>query len=413
MDINDQQFTGALRSALHYLYDPDQLRRSPLIEFTGLAGRVDASLKPDVDDPPQSHAWRLYDLLFFRYVRGYERLEVADQLGISERQLNREQKTAIEALAQHLWKVYPAGAGQKTERGAGSEAMQLPEAEEQPEAMKLPEAAAPHTWAEDLPAEKPAAWKPVVGSVLNLLRPLALHHRVTVRYEPDPDQADLIIPQYALRHALLNLLGLLIPATRGGLLLITPDIQAQELTLEIEIRERLEPGPALPDPAHASIAVARQLLEQAGGSLRMTNPAGFAPDRVAAVITLPARELVPVVVIDDNPDSLQLFQRYAQGTPYQVTGIQDPTAALRLAEQTRPRIILLDVMMPEVDGWEMLTRLRQEAWAQNTAIIICSILPQADLALSLGADAFLGKPVLPQDFLNLLDQMSKSYHQGL
>jgi two-component system chemotaxis sensor kinase CheA len=122
---------------------------------------------------------------------------------------------------------------------------------------------------------------------------------------------------------------------------------------------------------------------------------------------------VPVVVIDDNPDSLQLFQRYAQGTPYQVTGIQDPTAALRLAEQTRPRIILLDVMMPEVDGWEMLTRLRQEAWAQNTAIIICSILPQADLALSLGADAFLGKPVLPQDFLNLLDQMSKSYHQGL
>src|SRR6266545_6105298 len=158
MDIHDSQFISALRSALHYLYDPDQLRRNPLIEFFGVAGRVDATsalqkllldaieaLKPGNDEPPQSHAWRLYDLLFFRYVRGYERLEVANQLGISDRQLTREQKTAIETLAQHLWKVYPAG--QKTDGSPTLGEMPVPGGTTSSEAVQ-------RAWTEDLPAEK-------------------------------------------------------------------------------------------------------------------------------------------------------------------------------------------------------------------------------------------------------------------
>lgn len=398
--MNDQQFIAALRSILHYMYDPDQLRHNPLVDFFGLTGRVDATsamqeilldgieaLKPGDDDPPQSHAWRVYDLLFFRYVRGYERTEVAAQLGISDRQLAREQKTAIEMLAQHLWKVNPV-----------AETAETPAVE-----LVDPGQAALRPWADGLPAEKPAAWKPVVQSVLDLLVPLALQQNVSVQYEADSGLADLVIPQYALRHALLNLLAALMPAAAGGILTLCPVIQPGVWLLEVTTRGQAVPDMGLMDPEYPGVAVSRRLLEGVDGSLDLAvSPAGC-----AAVVRLPAREMIQVVVIDDNPDSLQLFQRYAQGTQYAVTGIQDPSSALRQAERLQPRIILLDVMMPEVDGWEILTRLRQEPWARKSALIICSILPQADLANSLGADAFLQKPVLPQDFLNLLDQTIK------
>ena len=120
------QFVGNLRSALHYLYDPDQLRRSPLAALFGVSGfdavsalqriLTDAveALQPGADEPPQSRAWRIYDALVYRYVRRFERDVVADQLGISGRQLRREQRAALEVLADYLWKQYGLAAKAET-----------------------------------------------------------------------------------------------------------------------------------------------------------------------------------------------------------------------------------------------------------------------------------------------------------
>ena len=120
MDINSEQFLTFLRSALHYLYDPDQLRRSPLAVLFGLDGRMDTAqalktilleaidaLRPGDQEPAQSREWLVYDVLFYRYVRGYSREAVANQLGMSDRQLSRERRTAIETLALCLLETYP------------------------------------------------------------------------------------------------------------------------------------------------------------------------------------------------------------------------------------------------------------------------------------------------------------------
>lgn len=112
---------------------------------------------------------------------------------------------------------------------------------------------------------------------------------------------------------------------------------------------------------------------------------------------------IQVLVIDDNADIIHLFQRYVQGTRYSVVGLQDPTAVAEWIERIDPRILLLDVMMPGLDGWDLLTQLRLKQQLRRSAVLICSILPQERLAISLGADGFLQKPVLPQDFLNALD----------
>jgi CheY-like chemotaxis protein len=150
------------------------------------------------------------------------------------------------------------------------------------------------------------------------------------------------------------------------------------------------------------------LIERAGGSLEYVAENRQADADAARAdcirISLPALALIPVLVIDDNPDTIQLFQRYVQGTRYSVVGLQEPAEALRVIGAVNPRILLIDVMMPELDGWDLLTQIRLNHLLPNAAVLICSILPQESLARSLGADGFLQKPVLPQDFLNALDR---------
>ena len=63
----------------------------------------------------------------------------------------------------------------------------------------------------------------------------------------------------------------------------------------------------------------------------------------------------------------------------------------------------LDVMMPEHDGWRVLTDLKSDSATRDTPVIVCSILAQRDLALARGAVSFIRKPVSRQDLLSSLD----------
>ena len=239
--------------------------------------------------------------------------------------------------------------------------------------------------------------------MLDLLRPLILQHDVRLAVEPLDALPDLLAPQTALRHSLINLLGLVIPIVSRGELNLTPTVSGQALSIQVEILPAYDGAVDLQTltaslSLHPNYEVARQLIERAGGSLALENSVHGA--RIQ--ILVPALAQTLVLVVDDNPDIIQLFQRYVQGTRYTVAGLQTPAEAARTIEQVHPRIILMDLMMPEVDGWDLLLQIRQD---YQLPILICSILPQEELARSLGADGFLQKPVLPQDFLNALDRL--------
>jgi CheY-like chemotaxis protein len=124
----------------------------------------------------------------------------------------------------------------------------------------------------------------------------------------------------------------------------------------------------------------------------------------SAVLVLPAHEQLPVLAIDDNVDTLRMLQRYTSGTRYHLVGTQDPEESLNLVEQISPQIIVLDVMMPQVDGWRVLGRLRQHPLTERVPVVVCSILAQEELAFSLGASGFVRKPVTRRAFLAALDQ---------
>jgi CheY-like chemotaxis protein len=146
--------------------------------------------------------------------------------------------------------------------------------------------------------------------------------------------------------------------------------------------------------------MAQQLAHLCEGALEvLPDSRGF-----TVKLAFPAAEQIPVLVIDDNVDTLRLIQRYLAGTRYRFIGTPDPAQALELAQQTSPRIIVLDVMLPGIDGWELLGRLREHPKTRGIPIIVCTILPQEALALTLGAAEFIRKPVHQQALLSALDR---------
>jgi CheY-like chemotaxis protein len=168
---------------------------------------------------------------------------------------------------------------------------------------------------------------------------------------------------------------------------------------------RLEISPVDPELANSqendqSLSVARQLISACGGKI----DAGREGTAFVLAITLPIVKQFTILVFDDNEDVLDLLQRYTSGTRFRIHGAHDVEQALISAEKCRPQAILLDVMMPRIGGWEALGRLRNHPLTQHIPVIICTILPERELALSLGASGFIHKPFTRTEFLAALDR---------
>jgi two-component system alkaline phosphatase synthesis response regulator PhoP len=107
-----------------------------------------------------------------------------------------------------------------------------------------------------------------------------------------------------------------------------------------------------------------------------------------------------VLVVDDDPPSVKMISFLLREEGYSVLTAADGEEALRLVQEERPDLIILDVMMPKVDGLEVCRRLRRQM--VDVPIIILSAKGEtADrvLGLELGADDYLPKPFEPMELL--------------
>lgn len=104
----------------------------------------------------------------------------------------------------------------------------------------------------------------------------------------------------------------------------------------------------------------------------------------------------PVLVVDDNLDNTEIIARYLGARGYPVTVAHDGDEAMTLFEQTRPALVLLDVMMPGRDGWEVCRLMRQHpVLGRRVRIIMVTALDEWDdkrQALQTGADDYVAKP---------------------
>jgi CheY-like chemotaxis protein len=416
--VTREQFLKHLRDALGHLRDPERLRQSPLAALLGVAGRFDTfsalqcllaegieSMEPAGQEPSSSRAWRIYESLFYRYVQGFSQQEVAEQLGISVRHLRREQHVAIEALADRLWQQFglearlreaPAAAAESPPGVAAGTSARASAAEED-----VPTVNAELAWLQEGPADTPADLGQVLPAVTRLAQALADRHGVSLDVPAADALPVLAAHPVAINQALLNVLGVAIHRAPGGRVSVSVCPEGYQAALRVRA-DKPAPGvrPLSEDDA-ASLDMARRLAELCGGHLESSED----ERTYRATLVLPFLEQLPVLAIDDNADTLQLLQRYAAGTRYRLIGTRDPEQALSLAAEIAPQIVVLDVMMPQVDGWQVLGRLQQHPLTAHIPIVVCTILAQEELALSLGASAFARKPLKRQAFLETLDRV--------
>ena len=115
-----------------------------------------------------------------------------------------------------------------------------------------------------------------------------------------------------------------------------------------------------------------------------------------------------VVVADDEEDILDLVTTVIERSGHEVLPVRDGAAALAAIRERRPDLVVLDIAMPEVDGLEVLRRLRSDAQTSELPVLLLSARAQEDdvrLAFATGANAYVKKPFSPGELSRRVDNL--------
>ncbi len=126
------------------------------------------------------------------------------------------------------------------------------------------------------------------------------------------------------------------------------------------------------------------------------------------------REKTPLVlVVDDNQQNLELLQAYLEDMDCQAVPARDGLEALEIVAKEPPDLILLDVMMPKMSGFEVCKRIKNDPKTSDIPVIMVTALNEfgdIERAIDSGTDDFLSKPVNKLELLTRIKTMLKLKH---
>jgi CheY-like chemotaxis protein len=397
------EFISLVHKALLNLYNNADLRSTPLIQLLGVASRSNPvmavqnlltqeiqALKPHADVPLHANAWRMYRILSYRYLEQLSQKEVATEMLLSIRQVRRLEEEAVAEFAHVLWDKYEL-------------------------AKKMPA----HTES-SVTAQKELAWlkenypsetvdfASLVELALQTTRPVLEQFSITIEKILPQDLPPVEGPAAPIRQSILNLILLATNHAQSGKVRLEVGLVEEWLELHIYASIGLEGAALAWEPLQENISETRKLVELVNGRLDVTRNETNG-DLTICLACVRASQIT-VLAIDDNTDALQLMQRFLSGSRYRFIGVSDPEQAVVYAQMNNPSVILLDVMLPGVDGWALLGRLRGHPQTMRIPVIICTFLAQEQLALALGARSFLRKPLNREALLDALNQVVDPSH---
>ena len=118
-----------------------------------------------------------------------------------------------------------------------------------------------------------------------------------------------------------------------------------------------------------------------------------------------------VLVVDDEPQVVWVLQFSLEAEGYRTYSARDGRQALKEVSEHHPRLMVLDIMMPEMDGWavlEAMTKLPREERPRVVMVSALSSLRDRARAKELGADAFVPKPFNVDDLIGILHELEKA-----
>jgi len=180
------------------------------------------------------------------------------------------------------------------------------------------------------------------------------------------------------------------------------------------------------------LAISRNLAHLLGGNLTVTSEPGIGstftltlpiyyldehhtpiPDRQTGSVQndkiTPEKAAAKkrILVIDDDPDAVYLLQETLDPHEFEVVGIRDSVIGQQQARELQPDAILLDILMPDKDGWQVLHDLKADGTTAHIPIILLTIVDKKALGFRLGASAYLLKPLNPHEVTATLSRVTR------
>ena len=169
------------------------------------------------------------------------------------------------------------------------------------------------------------------------------------------------------------------------------------------------------------LALAQRLVQAHGGSIdvesvvgegttftvllpRRADVASPVPPTIMAT-TPPASDGLDILVIEDDPSAVRLLREYLEPSGYQLRCAVDGEQGLAMAADKRPLAIVLDVLVPRIDGWEVLRTLKADPTLQDVPVVMVTIVDEREVGLALGAVDYLVKPLQRGALLACLDRL--------
>ncbi len=385
-------YVEQIKQILENLYDFPYLQRHPLAqhcatdtrqgsETTGQILRRELlsaieTLNPGSDIPFRAPQARLYNCIYLHFIEGLTIREVALELGLSTRQVYRDLKQGQVSVAEVFW--------------ARHHKTLVPEVETMTSSVES-EVRQLHSVFQSVDMRL------LLQSALGAVESLAVRQSVDLRSSvPDTPVMVSTDPTIA-RQVFIGVLSHTLKKTQTGTLQARLQRDDSGVSLSFICTAK---GQDFGETPLGSVT--QQLLQHLGWTVHLQD---ITTGKREIVIEL-TNDYPLILIIDDNEGMVDLFNRYLAGHPYRTISALQGVDGLQLAAEMTPNVIVLDVMMPEMDGWEVLQRLHTSPQTKNIPVIICSIFNDPDLAYSLDASFLLPKPVTQENFLDALKKVA-------
>ncbi|HEX2819074.1 MAG TPA: response regulator [Streptosporangiaceae bacterium] len=267
---------------------------------------------------------------------------------------------------------------------------------------------------------------------LSMVRERALKERILLSLEVDPQVGMLDADRLRFRQVVLNLLSNAVKFTpAGGRVGVRASIRDQDLIVEVvdtgpgvavEDRQRIfdsfQQGARHAEQTEGTglgLTLSKQILELHGGRIWVESETGqgstfgFALPAGAgepALTSLPPAGLdsgVPtelasgpgptVVVVEDDRRSFDLLRVYLEAAGARVVSARDGEEGLDTVRRLSPAAVILDILLPGIDGWEVLAQLKADPETAAIPVVVVSMLDERGRGFALGAAEYLVKPV--------------------
>ncbi len=272
-----------------------------------------------------------------------------------------------------------------------------------------------------------------VEYALSMMRERAAHHGLTLSLDIDAAVDVVVADELRFKQVVLNLLSNAVKFTPdGGQVVVAARVRADELAITVtdtgvgvaaaereRIFEAVEQGPRSSAPATdgtgLGLTLCRRIVGLMGGRMWLESEVGVGstfgftvplgtgrvPDRTPSTPGQPSH-LPTVLVIEDDRQSVDLLTAYLESAGFAVTSAHDGPSGLDAIRLEQPRAVVLDIRLPRMDGWDVLTALKADAETAAVPVVVVSMLDERVKGLSLGAAAYLVKPVSRDALLSAL-----------